>query len=245
MYKFVSFCILLLCSTTNATVQENVVRVATHTEPPYTELVNGQYVGMHIDIIKLLANQLNKKVVFVPCPFARCMLLLQEGKADMIIGVRKTKKREQHLAYLSKPYDTQSVPLYFYLYQDSRHKIGKYADLNKLTIGTIRGASYFERFDNDKSLSKKPVNNHTQLINMLQKGRIDTFLEREESVLPWINKKIYQTHLKIAKYQYDKSEESYIAISRKSPLFFEWSDFSAMQNKLIESGKIDEVLTKK
>jgi len=226
----------------HAVTEQNVVRIATHVEPPYIELVDGKYVGMHIDILKLLIKNLNKKIVFIPCPFARCMLLLQEGKADIIIGLRKTKAREQHLAYLPLPYDTQSFPLRFYLSRDSRLKINDYEDLKEINIGTIRGASYFDPFDNDSELTKTAVNNHNQLIKMLLKGRIDTFIEREESVLPWINKDIYLNHIKLAKYQYDKSVESYIAISRKSPLFFEWSDFSAMQNKLLKSGEINRLL---
>jgi len=245
MYKLIIASIILFCFRVHAVSEQNVVRIATHVEPPYIELVDGEYVGMHVNIINLLIKSLNKKIVFIACPFARCILLLQEGKADMIIGIKKTKAREQYLAYLPLPYDTQAFPLHFYLRQDSRTRISKYADLSKLNIGTIRGASYFDPFDNDSKLTKTAVNNYSQLIKMLLKGRIDTFLEREESVLPWVSKNIYENHIKLAKYQYDKSVESYIAISRKSPLFFEWSDISAMQNKLKKSGEIDKLLLAK
>ena len=225
------------------TEEQQSIRIAIHTEPPYAESVNGQYVGAHIDILNLITNKLNKRIIYIPCPVARCLILLEEGKADMIIGLRKTSKREQYLAYLPQPYNIQKFPLRFYLRTDSRLRIHDYEDLKNLNVGIIRGATYFEVFDNDISFKKTSVNNYGQLIKMLLKKRIDTFLEREESVKPWVDRVIYRNNLKFAKYQYNKSVKSYIALSRKSPILFECSDIAKIQAELLASGAIERIMT--
>ena len=242
MNKYILIILLCISAIVQGTEEQKSVRIAIHTEPPYAESVNGQYVGAHIDILNLITNKLNKRIIYIPCPVARCLILLEEGKADMIIGLRKTSKREQYLAYLPQPYDIQKFPLRFYLRTDSRVKINNYDDLKGLNIGTIRGATYFEAFDNDVSLKKTSVNNYGQLIKMLLKKRIDSFLEREKSVKPWVDRLIYRNNFKFAKYQYDKSVESYIALSRKSPILFEWSEIAKVQAELLSSGAIRRIM---
>jgi len=77
---------------------------------------------------------------------------------------------------------------------------------------------------------------------MLLKKRIDTFIEREETVRPWIDKMIYRDDLKLAKYQYNKSVESYVALSRQSPIFFELSKIAKAQAELLASGVIQNIM---
>jgi len=151
MQKYILIILLCISAITQGTEKQESIRIAIHTEPPYAELIDGKYTGIHIDIINVLANQLIKKIIYVPCPVVRCLKLLEEGKADMIVGLRKTNKRKKYLAYLPQPFDIQKFPLHFYLRTDSRVIINKYEDLKNLNVGTIRGASYFNAFDNDMS----------------------------------------------------------------------------------------------
>jgi polar amino acid transport system substrate-binding protein len=51
---------------------------------------------------------------------------------------------------------------------------------------------------------------------MLLKGRIDTFLEREETVIPLLTASQYQHKVNVEKYQYNKPINSYIVISKQS-----------------------------
>lgn len=72
---------------------------------------------------------------------------------------------------------------------------------------------------------------------MLRKKRIDTFLEREESVLPWINKENYNVEFSLAKYQYDEAVASYIGIPKNSKFNDEVDKFSEVLDKLKASGE--------
>jgi polar amino acid transport system substrate-binding protein len=218
--------------------QSKMLNVATYYEPPYSYVVDNKYTGIHINIISLLAKKLNKQVTFIQCPFARCLSLLKNGQADAIIGLRKTEERSQFLAYLDEPFITQNFPLRFYIRHDSELDISSYSDLSNLRIGTLRAATYFDEFDHDTSLNKVEVVTHNQLLQMLIKDRIDTFLEREESVKPWIDQVDYQQKIKLAIYSYNKSVDSYIAISKKSPFLKNIDQFSRMQQQLLNSGEI-------
>ncbi|MDG1751307.1 MAG: transporter substrate-binding domain-containing protein [Thalassotalea sp.] len=225
--------------------QSDMLYVATYNEPPYSYLVDNKYTGIHINIITLLAKKLDKRVTFIQCPFARCLSLLENGQADAIIGIRKTEERSQFLAYLDGPFSTQNFPLQFYIRQDSELDISNYCDLSSLRIGTLRAATYFDKFDHDTSLNKVEVVNHNQLIQMLLKDRIDTFLEREESVKPWIDHVDYQQKIKLANYLYNKSVDSYIALSKKSPFVKDIAQFSQMQKQLLDSDEIQALTVNK
>jgi len=217
--------------------------MAVYIEPPYADVSNGQYVGVNIDIVKLIAQKLNRRIIFTECPFIRCMSLMRTGSVDLIVGIKKAKERAKYVSYLDEPYNVQYFPLNFYILKDSNHNIKQYDDLKHLRIGTIRGALYFERFDRDNKLLKTTVTTYEQLIKLLMKERIDTFIEREESITPWVKSDVYSQKFKKAEYQYSKAVGSYIAISQKSSLIEEISKINDIQNQLIATGAIKQIFS--
>jgi len=222
--------------------QKNTIVIATFIEPPMVDFVNGKYVGKNIEIIRLLANTLSKKLKFLKCPVARCLAMIKQGQADMIVAIRKTPAREKYIGYLNRPFVIQHFPLRFYLPFDSKLQIKSVQDLNNLSIGVLRGSSYFDEFDHNNKLKKIAVTNQGQLIKMLLSKRIDTFLEREETIIPLVDKETYKTKLKFAQYQYDKSVNSYIGISKKSPFHEDINMISYKLAELLDSGAIDAIM---
>ncbi len=215
-----------------------------HIEPPFSDIVNDEFVGENIDIAHAIAALINKEAKFVYCPVARCFSLVHAGKADMIMAIRKTAIREQFLTYLAPPIKIQKLPLRFYIRANNELALNHYQDLQAFKVGILRGASYFDKFDHDTSINKIPVTNHQQLIKMLLKGRIDTFLEREESITPLVDKNIYATQIKLANFSYDKGVGSYIAVSKKSWLVTEVEQLSNAIQTLMSTGKLKEIINK-
>ncbi|WDE06060.1 ABC transporter substrate-binding protein [Thalassomonas viridans] len=222
----------------------DTIRLATYLEPPMVDKVNNRYVGKNIEVVKLLAKNLKKKILFIPCPAARCLLLLKRGQADMMISVRKTPERERYLSFISPPFFTQHFPLRFFINSNNDLHIDNYQDLTPLSIGVIRGSSYFDRFDHDNQLTKVEVSSREQLVHMLLKNRIDTFIEREESVVSWLPESQYKKAFRLANYQYDRSVDSYIAIAKRSPLQQELPQLSATLARLVDTGVIGKILDK-
>ena len=249
MYLTISF--VVACSISlffislKATAQaQKTILVAMHIEPPFSEIINGEFVGENIDLANALANQAGYNARFVYCPIARCFSLIQSGQADMFVAVRKTELRKQFLTYIEPPIKIQKLPLRFYIRTENKITLNSYKDLRPLTVGVLRGASYFDKFDHDTQIKKIPLTNHQQLIDMLLKGRIDTFLEREESIMPLVDQNVYATRIKLAKFSYDKSVGSYIAISKNSNLEHEKEHFSNAFQTLSNSGELMEILNK-
>jgi polar amino acid transport system substrate-binding protein len=238
------FISLLFFSSLTFAEQKDIIRIATHIEPPMVDFIDGKYVGKNIKVISLLAKALNKKLHFLKCPVARCLAMIRNGQADMIVGIRKTPTREEYIGYLERPFDIQHFPLRFYLPFDSKLQIKHAEDLNNLSIGVLRGFTYFDSFDHNHELNKVAVTNHSQLINMLLSKRIDTFIEREESIIPLIDRKTYKTKIKLAQYRYDKSVDSYIGVSKMSHFYKDIDLVSQKLAELLDNGAIAEIFTK-
>ena len=220
------------------------ITVAMYIEPPFSNIVDGKFVGENIDIANALAEKLSREVRFIYCPPARCFAFLQNGQADMMIAIRKTEIREQFLNYLEPPIKIQHLPLQFYIRAESKIELNRYQDLQPLKVGVLRGASYFDKFDHDTQLTKIPLTNYQQLVDMLLKGRIDTFLEREETITPWVDQKIYKTKIKLAKFSYDETVGSYIVVSKRSPLRNEIAHLSKALKAISDNGEIQTILNK-
>ena len=222
---------------------QNTLIVATHIEPPLVNIINGTFTGQNVEVAKMLANAIGKKVTFLYCPFARCLNMTRDGKADMMIAINKTVKREKFLDYLDQPFSSKITPVRFYIKSERKLTINNYDDLQGLTIGVLRGATYFKRFDNDPHINKVEITTHRQLIDMLLKGRIDSFLGRELSIRNRVDERTYTNKMRMAPYTYNKRNDYYIAISKKSSDKLNIKQLSHSLDNLISDGSINAVLT--
>ena len=217
MMKYLYFIFLLSYWHSSLTfAADDELKIAVFIEPPFVDLVDGELVGHHIEIANLIAASVELTPVFILCPFARCLNLVQQGQADMMLGLKKLPEREKDLIFLNPPYMVQHYPLRFYTLASKKVEINTFGDLQKLIVGTLRGASYFDLFDKNTAITKVELNTREQLVQMLLRGRIDTFMEREESILPLVSEQEYKTQFSLAHYQYDKAVNSYIAISKNT-----------------------------
>lgn len=223
--------------------KKNIV-IANHIIPPLFYVDNGVYRGSNVEISQLLARRMNKTVEYIECPFVRCLAMIQQGKADMMISINKIADRERYLSYLSQPYQTKITPVRLYLSKDSTLSINHYEDLKNLTIGVLRGGTYFPRFDQDQTLNKFETSSHTQLIEMLLKKRIDAFLGNEITTKSRVDETTYKNEMKTAPYLYNNKSDSYIVISKNSPLHSELDEFSSVLNSLLDDGEIEKVLNR-
>lgn len=219
------------------------IKLAAYIEPPFSNYEDDHFSGAFIDLAQILAQRIGRSIQFIPCPAARCLQLLTQGRADMMMGVRKTNTRETFLHYLQPPIEIQMQPLRFYINKDSQKAINTFEDLKSLSIGVLRGASYFDKFDNATQLFKVPVTNHIRLVDMLINGRFDTFLEREETIKAIVDKHIYQDKLALANLTYDQAVASYIVISKQSALMQDILMISDALTKLKQEGELQKILS--
>ena len=234
--------LLILCCSISFNAQAQTVRVAVYNEPPFSEYKDGKFTGENIELAHLFADSINADVVFLACPFIRCMSLVKKGEADMIFGVKRTKEREKDYAFLDQPYTIQHFPLQFYTLKSRPIKIDQYEDLSGLVVGTVRGSVYYPDFDKDAQLTKVSVTSSQQLLELLMKRRIDTFIEREDSLLPLLQKdEDYQNQIVSNKYMYDKQVDVHLALSKRSFIYQYRDQLSYNLQQFLSNGDIDKV----
>lgn len=236
---------LFLCFALFSNVHAQTVRVAVYNEPPFAEYKDGQFTGENIELARLFADSINADVVFLACPFVRCMSLVKKGEADMIFGVKRTAAREKDYAFLDQPYTIQHFPLQFYTLKSRQIKIDQYEDLSGLVVGTVRGSVYYPDFDRDNQLTKVSVTSSQQLLELLMKQRIDTFIEREDSLLPLLRQdNKYQKQIVPNKYMYDKQVDVHLALSKRSFIYQYRDQLSYNLQQFLTNGDIDRVLAR-
>ena len=242
MMKYLCTLVLVLtiaCS--SGLTKANELKVAVFVGPPYIDLVNGELVGENIDIINFLAKSIDLSPVFFRCPPIRCLTMLERGQVDMMLGVIKLPSREKDFIFINPAYAIQHQPLRFFTLKEKKLTINHLRDLDNLLVGTLRGSAYFPLFDDNKKIEKVKLTSRKQLVKMLLKGRIDTFLDREESVLPLLTTEEYQDQLVMADYQYDKPTKGYIVLSKKSKARVHAKKLSQVLTKAIEEGTLDNI----
>lgn len=238
------FILLYLNSASLAIAAENKIRVAVFLEPPFVDYVDNQWQGENIALIKLLANRVNLTPKFIRCPFARCLSMVKSGQADLIMGLIKSKEREEYLTFIEPPHLLQYKPLRFFTLTKTNLTINNIDDLKPLLVGTIRGAAYHPEFDNCKATKKVEITSREQLVKMLLKGHIDTFLEREESIKPLLSPQDYQQKITLANYQYDDPIGSYIAVSKSTAIAGYAKQLSQQLAQIISSGELAQIRAK-
>ncbi|MCK5200922.1 MAG: transporter substrate-binding domain-containing protein [Spirochaetales bacterium] len=159
--------------------EEFKIRIALNHAPPFRIVSGSDFSGIYIDIIKAAAMEMNAELEFIEVPFKRALVMMEEGNADMMLGPNRKPEREQYMVYLlDAPLPRANKA--FYVHPESS-PIEKYEDLYGKNIGVLRGAVYFNQFDEDNKLNKYEIPDYETGIRMVNGGRIDVLIMPEFS----------------------------------------------------------------
>lgn len=143
--------------------------------------------GIDVDYAKALLNAANCRYEFVSTPWGRSLSMLESGEIDLVLGVTKTKEREQ-FAYFIGPQRIETIVLV--TTKKTPVEISSIRDLTHLEkpVAVHRGAYYGEEFSQMmRKLGKADrrfitVEDNQTKINLLKKGKIIGFLEEKGSM---------------------------------------------------------------
>lgn len=188
------------------------LRVAMVNWPPAKIVENGRFGGTDVLMLEELANKIGIALEYVECPWRRCLVMMKAGEVDLISSIARSPERERYLRFVEPPYRA-GYDIYFYT---RGIDLRRYEDLQGLTIGLIRGGTYFDRLDEDRSLSKFAVTKEDQLIEMLTKGRLDVVVGIGRNLDYLIQRRELSKVIRRTSLVVPTIAPSYIAISRKS-----------------------------
>lgn len=173
--------------------------------------------GLQVKYLKNIAKHMNMEVEIVPMPFARRIRELREGNLDVLVGLQRVDGTQDEVVYINPSYETLRHT--FFVRKDDIGQLLSFTDLKKLNIGVTRNAKYFDRFNQETDLIMVPVSTLSQKIELLKKGRIDTFIHFQESALPFLSDMGLQDDIVLAQYQPIEVNSYHVTISQNSPFF--------------------------
>jgi len=162
--------LILLAGALPASARELLV-VGTQFGRLFEQAPNGEFEGLAVTLVREFARASGHTVRFDIYPWARAQMVVQTGKADMLIGPYKTPEREQLFAFSDKAFYRDEMVFYARSGSSTRWD-GDYARLRGLRIAAVRGWAYGAGFEAAQA-QVDMTNNLQSGILMLSEKRVD------------------------------------------------------------------------
>ena len=122
-----------------------------------------------------IARRTGLEFDYVECPWARCLIMVQNGSVDMITSIAQTEERKESMDFLEPP-PRDHYAISFYTHVKAKHAISRYEDLDGLDIGVIRSSAYFERFDQITHSTRPLSRRRRSWLMALPRQRLDVIV---------------------------------------------------------------------
>ncbi len=214
--------------------------VALDNWPPWKISGNGEFGGTDVLILEEISRRLDINFSFVESSWARCIQMLDDGEVDMITSFVKTPERENYTYYLEPEYRIDEIV--FYMHKDRPVTVNVYNDLYNFKVGTIKGAFYFDSFNDDQQIDKEELISDPQLLKMLASGRIDLMIGYKHSLDYFIALEGFAGQFDQVEYRVTLENPVYMAMSKKSDHIDLIPQLSRVLQEMVESGEIEEII---
>lgn len=201
--------------------RKTLVIVALSNAPPYRVVEGKKVSGFYVDILEAVGEQLSWEIEYQVVPFARALRNMKLGRADVMLGPRRTPQREEYMDFSIPAFPPENIVI---VYKNAANQVSSVGELGDKTIGVLRGSSYLEALDRDGRLSREEEKDYETLLRMLDRGHLDLVL------IPELVSENLQRAMKLDFKRAELTmpgEVSYIAISRKSPLMAQIGNIQA------------------
>lgn len=236
--------IVIVLINCNIALAQGKLVIAFSELPPWKIIQNNVFKGVYAEIAREIANESGLEPEFKKCPLKRCLRMIKNGSADLIIGIKKTTERLKYIKFLSTPYRSSSSKV-FYIKNNEHRQLLSYSDLyNFEHIGTKNGAKYFEYFDKDIYLNKSTVLSNEQNFAKLLNGRINIFIIDEAQGKFLEDRLKLQGQVKIAPFYYKDNSFRYVGISKHSLSFSKFHLFESAMMNIVNTGRLDKIMDK-
>lgn len=206
--------------------------------PPWKTIDGRHPGGAYTEIVRELARRTGTELEIFQCPIKRCLKMIEEGKADVIIGIQASPEREAYIHFLHTPYRKFSSDKVFYVPKGKAATIHSYDDLKKLRIGVKNGTQYFDRFDEDAQLTKDGAKDAESSFKKLLRGRVDTVVMAEDQGESFLYTLQLQGQLDKAEYREPDRTPRSVGFSRKSAFAAQLPQFEAAMAAMVKDGTV-------
>ncbi|TKI68455.1 transporter substrate-binding domain-containing protein [Sulfurimonas crateris] len=168
------FTILFFLTTITADVTKEF-RVGIYDNPPKIFLdKNSKPSGFFVDVLNDIAKKESWSLNYVKCEWQECLLLLEDGKIDIMPDVAYSKEREKHFKF------NKEIVLsnWSIIYGNKNSKISSILDLDKKNIAILKNSIQHEQMQEIFELfDVKPIfiltENYEESLMLTQSGKTD------------------------------------------------------------------------
>lgn len=192
------------------------LRLVAEPEPPYVlPLGHPLGEGIDIDIARAALRQGGGPDFDVQLvPFRRAMAMLEQGAADLTVGLGRTPEREQVLAF-SQPYGNEVW--YQFLRAATRPaRVKGLEDLRDLHIGAVRGHSLPAVLEAALGPRVSRVTSREALLRMASAGHVDLAVMERVTVRWLLQEMGLQAQLRAEPFELRSGGAPHIGFSRRS-----------------------------
>ncbi|WP_258398168.1 EAL domain-containing protein [Herbaspirillum rubrisubalbicans] len=166
-----------------AQAQGRELTVGVYQNPPKI-FFDGQGVatGLHIDLLRVIAQREHWQLRFVPCEWQACLQQVESGQIDILPDVAWTEQREKVLQFPTAP----ALYSWSILYRSSSVSINSVFDLKGKKIGLLDNsvqANYFRSLVEDSGIKVELVllNNIESGFKMAAVGKLDGIVASQQA----------------------------------------------------------------
>jgi polar amino acid transport system substrate-binding protein len=143
--------------------------------------VNGQWQGLGVDVLRVLAARAGDTVVFQLYPWPRAQAMVERAQADILIGPYKSPDRLKRFAFIDQPFYRDRMV--FYARRDAEPAWrGDLSTLRRHKIAAVRGWHYGAQFDLARAqLNISEVPQLENGLQMLAVGRVELLASNERN----------------------------------------------------------------
>jgi len=198
--------------------------------------------GFHVKILNFISEEMKTKIEILPVPFARRIEMLKSNQIDILVGLRKTPERQKYFIFIEPSYTRGKSVSGLFVNKKTKHFEYSNTPNPKKLIAVITGSAYIKDYTLPFPYETIEVISLDQIINMLDKGRIDAFIHGIKSTRIELNKKSFNNIKLSSKYMPNQHKKvpSYIAISKSSILVKKIKNLSIISQSLL-TGKYKEL----
>lgn len=161
-----------------------LLAVGTHFPGVFVQHVDGEPDGLAVRVLREVFEPLGHHVRFELYPWARAQNMLENGRADILIGPYKNAEREARFAFSAQPFYRDSI-VFFHLRSRALQWSGDYQQLLGRRIGVVRGWAYGSDFDSQREQLELVTVASVEIgLRMLRAGRLDMLASNQRNTLP-------------------------------------------------------------
>lgn len=154
------------------TLQAQPLRIVSEAWPPYVYEVDGELRGLDYEVAQEVFRRLGLATTWQLMPWKRCLLDLQQGRADAILDVFHSRERDAWMTVAEEPLSHIEFVLFYN--RERPHTFTRLEDLAGLTVGVSAGYLYPNPAFSDSPLFvREAAASHEANFGKLQRQRVD------------------------------------------------------------------------